>query len=432
MDNVNVAANLLHHSPIPTEKPMRTQESSVDSSSIVRPRGSNHGGMRQFNERIVLQSIRLHGALPKADVARMTHLSSQTASVIINKLLAEGLLQRQDRLRGKIGQPSIPIGLNPDGAFSIGIKIGRRGLHVVALDFAGGIRHRELLAYEFPEPDQVFQTIRRSFEQIKKLLGKDLSQRIVGVGVAAPLHLDGWREILGGPEQEKRAQLWENIDIAQQIQAITQLPVEFAKDTTAACVAELVSGQGRSLPTFLYFYIGTFIGGGLVIDSHLYPGQSGNAGALGSFPLGLANGNSPYQLLSKASSITLEKALQNAGFPVGAAHDERALESQAFKYTKAWLDEACPAIAMAIVSSTALLELDGVIIDGTLDKQLLMLIIDGVKQALTRYNLEGLHLPVIKSGTIGRDAKAMGGALLPLYAHFAPDRAIFLKQAPVE
>ena len=204
------------------------------TDELVRPRGSNHGGMRQFNERIVLQSIRLHGALPKADVARMTHLSTQTASVIINKLLAEGLLQRQDRLRGKIGQPSIPIGLNPDGAFSVGIKIGRRGLHVLALDFAGNVRHRELLAYEFPEPEQVFEAIAHCFSQIQAVLGKELSEKMVGV--------------------EKRAKLWNHVDIVQRVHEITGLPVEFAKDTTAACVAELVSGQGRSLPTFLYLH----------------------------------------------------------------------------------------------------------------------------------------------------------------------------------
>jgi len=35
----------------------------------LRPRGSNHAGMRQFNERVVLQAIRLHGSLPKAEIA---------------------------------------------------------------------------------------------------------------------------------------------------------------------------------------------------------------------------------------------------------------------------------------------------------------------------------------------------------------------------
>ena len=35
----------------------------------LRPRGSNHVGMRQFNERVVLQAIRLNGSLPKAGIA---------------------------------------------------------------------------------------------------------------------------------------------------------------------------------------------------------------------------------------------------------------------------------------------------------------------------------------------------------------------------
>ena len=50
---------------------------------------------------------------------------------------------------------------------------------------------------------------------------------------------------------------------------MTELPVEFAKDTAAACVAELVAGRGRSIRSFLYVFVDTFIGGGLVIDSHL-------------------------------------------------------------------------------------------------------------------------------------------------------------------
>ena len=395
----------------------------------VRPRGSNHGGMRQYNERIVLQTIRLHGPQPKADVARMTHLSSQTASVIINKLLDEGLLQRQSRLRGKIGQPSIPIALNPDGAFSIGIKIGRRGLNVLALDFAGNVRHRENLPYDYPQPEQVFPAIERLLASTVTALGTHGRDKLVGIGVAAPLHLGGWSHLLGTPKGVNLS-AWDAIDIGARVASMSDLPVEFAKDTTAACAAELVAGKGRSLPTFLYFYIGTFIGGGLVIDSHLYPGQSGNAGAVGSFPMGVAQGGAQSQLLAQASGLTLERALADAGLPPEAAHDHRALETQSLPYTQAWLAKACQAIALAIVSSTALLELDGAIIDGSLDPQLLALLIAGIHTALLDHNLEGLHMPSIQVGSVGRDAKAMGGALLPLYAHFAPDRAIFLKQDP--
>ena len=54
----------------------------------------------------------------------------------------------------------------------------------------------------------------------------------------------------------------------------TKLPVELVKDTAAACVAELVAGRGRSMRSFLYIFVDTFIGGGLVIDSHLHAGTT--------------------------------------------------------------------------------------------------------------------------------------------------------------
>jgi len=55
----------------------------------LRPRGSNQGGMRQFNERVVLQAIRLQGSCPKAEIARLTHLTAQTVQIIIARLEAD-------------------------------------------------------------------------------------------------------------------------------------------------------------------------------------------------------------------------------------------------------------------------------------------------------------------------------------------------------
>ena len=50
--------------------------------------------------------------------------------------------------------------------------------------------------------------------------------------------------------------------------------------------------------------------------------------------------------------------------------------------------------------------------------------------ALDACNWEGAERPAVLAGTIGPDARAIGGALLPLYANFAPDRDLFLKLAP--
>ena len=394
----------------------------------LRPRGSNQIGMRQFNERVVLQAIRFHGSMPKADLARLTNLSTQTVSVIINRLFDEGLVIKLAPVRGKVGQPSVPIALNPDGAFSIGIKIGRRSVDVLLVDFVGQARERFSMSYAFPEPEALFAEIEHKLSLIRKLLGPARAQRLSGIGIAAPLALGGWQNLLDITQEQ--SDKWNRIDIRARVQELTELPVEFAKDTAAACVAELVAGRGRSIKSFLYVFVDTFIGGGLVIDSHLRGGLHGNAGALASIPLGLAksgSGNAPMQLLSDASLFKLEQLYSASGLDAAAAYDERANQVPWQTHTKVWLDDAACAIALAINSATCLLDLAEVIIDGSCDRTLVDQLLVAVTAALGDYNWEGVTRPEVLGGTIGSDARAIGGALLPLYANFAPDHDLFLK-----
>ncbi|MEW6343711.1 MAG: ROK family transcriptional regulator [Paraburkholderia sp.] len=405
---------------------------------LKRTVGSNQVGMRQFNERIVLQAIRLHGPLAKADVSRLTRLSMQTVSMIVDRLIDDGLLARQPRVRGRIGQPSVPIALRPEGAYTIGIKVGRRSLDVLAMDFVGHVCSRDVLEYAYPDPRVLFPALEAKLARVNETLG-ERARQVVGVGVAAPLWLGGWRDFLGAPPDALDA--WHDIDIRARIAAMTGLPVEFAKDTTAACAAELVMGQGRGIHNFLYLFVGTFIGGGLVIDGRLHGGPHANAGAVGSIPFMDSAGQTMQtpawpgarrptrQLLHAASGFVLEQRLSDAGAPAAAAHDHRALAPEWLRHTERWLDTACPAIAGALINATALLDLEAVVIDGELDRQLVREIIRRTERVLDGFEWEGMVRPQLLEGTIGADARAMGGAILPLYAHFAPVHELFLKPA---
>jgi hypothetical protein len=71
-----------------------------------------------------------------------------------------------------------------------------------------------------------------------------------------------------------------------------------------------------------------------------------------------------------------------------------------------------------------------VIVDGSFSRELLAALLAAVGHALDSYNWEGVARPALLAGTIGSNARAIGGALLPLYANFAPDRDLFLKLAP--
>ena len=400
-------------------------------------RGSNHNGMRQFNERIVLQTIRHHGAIAKADIARLTQLSTQTVSIIVNRLEGDGLLIKQDRVRGKIGQPSVPLSLNPNGAFSLGLQVGRRSLEVVVTDFLGNTRHQLQFTYPYPDPEVVLPNIKQALAQIKQTMGLDW-ERTVGIGLTAPLSMHKWSNLLGDSSQQSAQALksWEHFDLLSCVQALTNLPVEFAKDTTSACMAEMLQGHGLSVNNFLYVFVGTFVGGGLVVAGHIMAGQNGNAGAIGSLPTGLATGQTsgagkygqPAQLLQLASGWQLEQALEKAGFDPLLVHQDSIMDAQYADITGPWLSQASLALAMTITSATALLDLDAAVIDGSLGQSLITALIIATRDKLKLYNLEGLQPPSVMSGVVGSHARAIGGALLPLHTQFFPLKDIFLKQ----
>ena len=403
----------------------RAPTANAKSPTLLRPRGSNHVGMRQFNERVVLQAIRLNGSLPKAELARLTGLTAQTIGLITTRLEEDGLVLKQDRVRGRIGQPSVPLSLNPDGAFAIGIKIGRRSADWLLVDFAGQVRQRQSLDYVFPDASTLLPDINQRLNAMRDQLG-DLKDRLVGVGVAAPFQLGGWHKMLGLSEAQSEA--WNQIDLRVQVQTMTDVPVGFAKDTSAACVAELVAGRGRDLKNFLYLFVDTFVGGGLVINSHLHGGVHGNAGAVASLPSSLAQGNTaPTQLIHHASLWELEQRLMARGLDPHAAYDERALTARFEPETRAWVKQAANALAHAVVSGTAFLDIEAVVIDGSFCRPLLTLLIEETREALKRYNWEGLWQANVIAGQVGPDARALGGALMPLHANFAPDQDLFLK-----
>src|SRR5580700_2100252 len=154
---------------------------AVDAS-----RGTNQSGVKLYNERLVLSLIRAHGSLSKTEIARQTGLSIQTSSVIMKHLENEGLLVREQPIRGKVGQPSIPMSLNPEGAFSIGFKFGRRSAAFVLMDLVGNIRRLQHTTYAYPVPDELRRFVRSGVAEVTGHLDGAQASRVCGLGIAVP------------------------------------------------------------------------------------------------------------------------------------------------------------------------------------------------------------------------------------------------------
>jgi predicted NBD/HSP70 family sugar kinase len=375
------------------------------------PRGTNQSGMRAQNERLVLTLVRKHGALAKSDIARMTGLSAQTVSVIMRALETEALLTRRDPVRGRIGQPSVPMALNAEGALFFGLKIGRRSADLILVDFLGREMATERRLYRWPTPSAVVAFVCEAMPRMTSELPAAMRARIVGMGIAMPFQLWNWVPAIGAPQAEMDE--WRHRDIVSELESITGLPVSVQNDATAACGAELVFGKGDRPKDFLYFYFGFFIGGGLVLNGRLFTGRSGNAAGVGPMPVPGPDGRM-LRLFDLASMRVLAEDMDRAGEP--SAHlwenPERWTVSEAI--LSAWMDGAALGLANATLSASALLELEAVLIDGWIPAEVRAEITRRTEAALMRLDLSGIDPPAIRQGTVGPNARALGAAAVPL------------------
>lgn len=382
-------------------------------------RGTNQNAGRLYNERLVLSLIRRHGQLPKADLARMTGLSPQTISIIANQLEADGLLRRGDARRGRVGQPSVPYSLNPGGAYAFGLKIGRRSMDLYLIDFIGRVVGCLRQVHAYPTPQAARSFAAAGIAQLQRSLPERAIARIAGLGIAAPSDLWAWAEEAGAPPADIAA--WKTVDIRAELAGIGPWPVYVSNDITAACAAELMFGRGAEHIDYLYVFIGSFIGGGLVLDGHLFPGRNGNAGALGAMPAG------GRQLTQVASIQVLERKLaaegRNPDFLWQSPDWAEAL-GPAFDD---WIAAAAQSLAPAIVAAVAVVDVETVVIDGAFPARVRRAITARTRAALEATDRRGLSPFALVEGALGSGARAMGGAAVPLLANFTQDREVLFK-----
>ncbi|WP_415008638.1 ROK family transcriptional regulator [Aestuariivirga sp.] len=402
-----------------------TGETGSQAYPPALSRGTTQSGVRLYNERLALSLIRRHGALPKAEIARLTGLSAQTVSVIVRQLEGDGLLLRHKPQRGKVGQPLVPFALDPDGAFSIGLKVGRRSADLVLMDLTGALRKSVRRAYAFPAPAELLGFVRSGLTELVEDLKPKLRTRISGMGIAAPFELWNWEEEVGAPHDVLDA--WRGFDLAAEIAVLCDWPVEFCNDATAACSAELLFGKGREYRDFAYFFLGFFIGGGLVINGSVHHGRTGNAGALGSFPVPQPTGGA-VQLIRTASFYVLEQELKRQGKDPNMLWRNADDWSDVGPALDRWIAEAATSIAYAAAGVASATEMVAAVIDGAMPGDVRAKLVSATSAALANINMQGISPFSVVAGTIGADARAMGAASLPLFANYIIDRDVLFKE----
>ncbi|MBT3133898.1 ROK family transcriptional regulator [Alteromonas sp. ALT199] len=369
---------------------------------------------RSANERAILTLIRQRIALPKAEIAQLTGLSAQSATVIIKKLETDGLVKRLTPIKGGVGQPKVPFGLNANGAFSIGLKVGRRSFDMTLLDLKGNVKATLHEKFAYPTVSNLLNFAQRAFNVLTKNIDAAQQSLVRGLGVAMPFEIWSWAEEAGAPKKELEE--WKEFDPQTELESLLNLPVFIKNDAGAACSAEMSFGNPKQYDSFLYIFVGTFLGGGLVLNNQLINGKAGNAGAIGSLPF--FGQNQQRQLITQSSLYLLERELEKAGEDAKHIYESPSYWQCDESLVKNWVCETAKGLAFASQCAMSLLDLDGVIIDGAIPSNIKEQLVEATQSALKDLDMRGIKPAQVSPGHVGVKAQSIGSANLALQANY--------------
>ncbi|MFC0623888.1 ROK family transcriptional regulator [Kribbella deserti] len=394
--------------------------------------------MGDFNEIVILDAIRrAEHLLSRVELAAATGLSGQTISNITRRLLEAGLIREAGRrpADGGLGKPRTLLALEPTGQYAVGVHLDPAIVTVVLLDLTGQVvaRHRSEPAAA-AEPAALIDGIASAIDELIQSSGIEVS-RVVGVGIAAPGPIDVQRGVVVDPPNLTG---WHNVPLRDELASRTGLPVLLDKDVTAAASAEKWAGGPQGEGSFVFFYLGTGVGAGLVIGDEVVRGSSSNVGEIGHViadpdgplcPCGrrgcIGESSQPRYLVQQgiAAGILAE------GIDLDDRHEVDAAFARLCSLPGATplLSVLATRIAKVVEDVANLLDLDRVVFGGPHWERLGPLLGPAVSAELEqRFLVRAVH-PFAAVGTsLGVDVGAVGAASLVLDHTFSPNPSVLL------
>jgi predicted NBD/HSP70 family sugar kinase len=376
------------------------------------------------NQKTVLNVFRWWEETSKAEVVRLIGLSHPAVTHIVEKLISFGYLEKVNKKRrGDRGQPASLYQLSNRTLF-VGIHLGRNKLEFVALGLDGRVHASKRILVGFFQKDKLESISRSELNQF--LTSSDIDKNLIaGFGISTPFFWEGWQDKVSFPNLTDPN--WNSNIVIDLFDLPNDLPVFVENDGSAAALGELTFGAGKELTDFVYINIGTFVGGGVVIDGTLRTGVNGNTGAIGTFPVshselsGNKSDNRPFEsVLGRASLNTLFELAKKNNSDLSPENYEERLSNDPPDFALEWIEDSSKALAQLFIGIWSLIDVEALILDGALPKNVLIELIDITRKEVDSLAIEGIFVSQILPGKLGSWRSAIGAGSLPILRLLGP------------
>ncbi|MCM2414062.1 ROK family transcriptional regulator [Streptomyces sp. RKAG290] len=314
-----------------------------------------------MNDRAALDLLVAQGPLTRTRIGELTGLSKPTASQLLTRLEAAGLVRSTGSQGGRPGPNAVLYEIDPSAAHVAALSVGPTGIDAVVADITGTVVGSCRVEAEAVEEDVRHRTAQLVAEAVDGALGQaglghdDLQSVVIGTPGAIDRHTGQLRYAPHLPGWHSRTLL---ADLAE----VVGRPVTIENDVNLAAIAEQYEGAAQDHDDFVLAWLDEGVGAAIVLGGNLLRGATGGAGEIGYMPLPgapLARGNAADWARPDAGggfqSLVSSPAVQDLA---GGRPPAEALADEAIR------DEVARRLATGLAAMVAVVDPELVVLSG--------------------------------------------------------------------
>ncbi|MEU6775631.1 ROK family transcriptional regulator [Streptomyces sp. NPDC046759] len=238
--------------------------------------------LRAMNDRAALDLLLEHGPLSRTRIGKLTGLSKPTASQLLARLEAAGLVRVTGTSEGRPGPSAQLYAVNPGAAHAAGLDVTPERIRAAVADVTG----RTVGEFELPTPG------RRPAQPVVQQVTDALDGAVKAAGLARS---DVHRLVIGTPgafdpntgrlRYASHLPGWHSPTLLDEVAAALPMPVEYENDVNLVALAEQRLGAASGHADFVLLWSQEGLGAALVLGGRLHRGWTGGAGEVGFLPV---------------------------------------------------------------------------------------------------------------------------------------------------
>jgi glucokinase-like ROK family protein len=228
----------------------------------------------------VLNLIRQHGPISRAQVAKKAEMTRATVSDIVSGLLNEGaIFEGKLEVSTDVGRKGILLHYNADAGYGVAIDLGGTKISLAIFNADAELaEEKSLQTFRVQTSPEFIALLIASIREFIRESSRDPDAlQVIGIGTPGIIDVKNGIVIEGSPNLPE----WENLNLSEQIGQAFDVPVVVENDVRAALVGEVWRGQCQHVRNAALITISTGVGSALLLEGQIIRGANNAAGEIG-------------------------------------------------------------------------------------------------------------------------------------------------------